>query len=207
MLVKFTFGSSVATWNNYTGANVPSGTIIADLDDDGGSATGIGLSAPIDAYSFSGSDRVAADFHTWPEAVWDGLAFESGGDMIFRLFGLAAYSGQSYTLKTAHFSNSARDNDVTVGGTTLQYNSVSGNPPAPLEFTGTVSGDTLDIEIGRVSGTTVAYFTAFTLELTAPTSETATTGNIPLVIQAGYTKVDLVNPVTTNASLLFGRYW
>jgi hypothetical protein len=34
--------------------------------------------------------------------------------------------------------------------------------------------------------------------------ETATTGNIPLVIQAGYTKVDLVNPVTTNASLLFG---
>jgi hypothetical protein len=35
-------------------------------------------------------------------------------------------------------------------------------------------------------------------------AETATTGNIPLVIQAGYTKVDLVNPVTTNASLLFG---
>ena len=38
----------------------------------------------------------------------------------------------------------------------------------------------------------------------APTSETATTGNIPLAIQAGYTKVDLVDPVTTNASLLFG---
>ena len=38
----------------------------------------------------------------------------------------------------------------------------------------------------------------------ASTSETATTGNIPLVIQAGYTKVDLVDPVTTNASTLFG---
>jgi len=35
-------------------------------------------------------------------------------------------------------------------------------------------------------------------------AETATTGNIPLVIQAGYTKVALANPVTTNASLLFG---
>ena len=41
-------------------------------------------------------------------------------------------------------------------------------------------------------------------EITEPTSETATTGNIPLVIQAGYTLVDLVDPVTTDASILFG---
>ena len=34
--------------------------------------------------------------------------------------------------------------------------------------------------------------------------DVATTGDVPLTIQAGYTKVDLVSPVTTNASLLFG---
>jgi hypothetical protein len=34
--------------------------------------------------------------------------------------------------------------------------------------------------------------------------ESANTGDIPLVIQEGYTLVDLVDPVTTNASLLFG---
>ena len=37
-----------------------------------------------------------------------------------------------------------------------------------------------------------------------PSTETATTGDIPLTIQAGYTKTDLVDPITTNASLLFG---
>ena len=44
----------------------------------------------------------------------------------------------------------------------------------------------------------------FAINAAGPASETATTGNIPLAIQAGYTKVDLVDPVTTNASLLFG---
>lgn len=42
------------------------------------------------------------------------------------------------------------------------------------------------------------------IEELAPTTETATTGDIPLTIQAGYTLVDLVSPDTTNASLLFG---
>ena len=34
--------------------------------------------------------------------------------------------------------------------------------------------------------------------------EPANTGDIPLLIQSGYTLVDLVDPVTTDASLLFG---
>ena len=34
--------------------------------------------------------------------------------------------------------------------------------------------------------------------------ESANTGDIPLTIQAGYTKVDLVSPDTTDASLLYG---
>ena len=55
----------------------------------------------------------------------------------------------------------------------------------------------------RGSGTN-AYATDAYYAGTASTIETATTGNIPLVIQAGYTLVDLVDPVTTNASLLFG---
>ena len=169
MNINFNFGAAVTNWNKYnTGTSTPSGTIFADLLDDAGATTGITLSGA-GAYSFSAGDRATGVFHGLPEAFWDDVAFESGASMQYTLSGLTPYIGQTYTLTTAHFSNSARDNDVTVDGTTLQYNSVAGDPPAPLEFTGTISGDTLVIDIALVSGTTVSYFQGFTLDIAAAT--------------------------------------
>lgn len=76
------------------------------------------------------------------------------------------------------------------GNDTLTPSSVTGSDPYTLTF---AVGDLTK----QVDAT--GYDWTLTVDV-----ETATTGNIPLVIQAGYTKVDLVNPVTTNASLLFG---
>ncbi len=76
------------------------------------------------------------------------------------------------------------------GNDTLTPNSVTGSDPYALTF-----------PVGDLTKQVDATGYDWTLTVDV---ETATTGNIPLVIQAGYTKVDLVNPVTTNASLLFG---
>jgi hypothetical protein len=79
---------------------------------------------------------------------------------------------------------------LTNGNDTLVPSSVTGADPYTLTFP---VGDLTK----QVDAT--GYDWTLTVDL-----ETATTGNIPLAIQAGYTKVDLVDPVTTNASLLFG---
>lgn len=76
------------------------------------------------------------------------------------------------------------------GNDTLTPSSVTGSDPYTLTF---AAGDLTK----QVDAT--GYDWTLTID-----AETATTGNIPLVIQADYTKVDLVNPVTTNASLLYG---
>lgn len=76
------------------------------------------------------------------------------------------------------------------GNDTLTPTSVTGSDPYTLTF-----------PVGDLTKQVDATGYDWTLTVDA---ETDTTGNIPLVIQAGYTKVDLVNPVTTNASLLFG---
>ena len=79
---------------------------------------------------------------------------------------------------------------LTNGNDTLTPSSVTGSDPYTLTF---AVGDLTK----QVDAT--GYDWTLTVDV-----ETATTGNIPLVIQADYTKVDLVSPVTTNASLLFG---
>lgn len=76
------------------------------------------------------------------------------------------------------------------GNDTLTPTSVTGSDPYTLTFA-----------VGDLTKQVDATGYDWTLTVDA---ETATTGNIPLVIQTDYTKVDLVNPVTTNASLLFG---
>ena len=64
--------------------------------------------------------------------------------------------------------------------------------------------DTSDNVFTWTGSTAIDQNTSWAVVSPLAASETATTGNIPLVIQAGYTLVDLVSPVTTNASLLFG---
>lgn len=79
---------------------------------------------------------------------------------------------------------------LSVGGDTLTPSSVTGSDPYTITF-----------PVGDLSKQVDATGYDWTLTVDA---ETATTGNIPLAIQAGYTLVDLVDPVTTNQSLLFG---
>lgn len=79
---------------------------------------------------------------------------------------------------------------LTNGSDTLTPSSVTGSDPYTLTF-----------PVGDLTKQVDATGYDWTLTVGA---ETATTGNIPLVIQSGYTKVDLTSPVTTNGSLLFG---
>ena len=79
---------------------------------------------------------------------------------------------------------------LSVGGDTLTPSSVTGSDPYTITFP--VGDLTKQVDA-------VGYDWTLTVDL-----ETATTGNIPLAIQAGYTKVDLVSPDTTDASLLYG---
>lgn len=76
------------------------------------------------------------------------------------------------------------------GNDTLTPTSVTGSDPYTLTF-----------PVGDLTKQVDATGYDWTLTVDA---ETDTTGNIPLLIQAGYTKVDLVNPGTTDASLLYG---
>lgn len=76
------------------------------------------------------------------------------------------------------------------GGDTLTCTGVTGTGPYTLTFS-----------VGDLTKQVDATGYDWTLTVDA---ETDTTGNIPLTIQAGYTKVDLTSPVTTNGSLLYG---
>lgn len=165
MLIQMNFGPPITDWNNY--ADGPSiRTLFSDLLDSSGNSTGIAMRSDLGG-SYTASDRADGDYHGLPEAFWDNLAFRSSGGMQFTFSGLTPYIGQDYSMTTAHFSNSARDNDVTFDGATQQYNSVTGNPVVPLTFTGTVSSDTLVLNIDLVSGTTTTYFQGFTLDIGA----------------------------------------
>lgn len=93
------------------------------------------------------------------------------------------------------FSNPATtpttgNTSLSQGGDTLTCTGITGSDP----YTATFS-------VGDLSKQVDATGYDWTLTVDA---ETDTTGNIPLTIQSGWTKVDLVSPVTTNASLLFG---
>ena len=106
----------------------------------------------------------------------------------------------------AGFYNTGSNNWDTTGiepaGTTTRLNGNGGDSVGLIDTNGGVSSWS-SVSSGAQPNTTNAN--AAVIELVAtPTSETATTGNVPLVIQSGYTLVDLVDPVTTNASLLFG---
>lgn len=194
MLIQVSYENAISGWNV---GNASNGLTIADMLDDAGGSSGIALRTN-GSYSYSGSDRTTADAHGIPEAAWDGVMFASGADMQIQFEGLSAYSGQNYTLRTAHFSNSARDNDVTFNGQTLQYNSIaSATPPVPLEFTGTLDGtDILALDIAQASGTTTTYLNFFTLEIVAAVAN-------PGIRELCYDKDDALMLNETGMTLVF----
>lgn len=85
--------------------------------------------------------------------------------------------------------------------TTLNTTAVSGDDTlTPVSVTGS-DPYTVEFAVGDLSKQVDA--TGYPWDITVD-AETVTTGNIPLNIQAGYTLVDLVDPITTNGSILFG---
>lgn len=183
--------------------------ISSDLIDNTNASTGVTLdvTAVFPATSFFGAGATA-DSGDFPEYVLGG-AWRTGNATSSQLTIGSLPVGASYTLQLiGHQNDPDRDVLFTVEGSSQEYlvGAVS-SPTAAVSFTGTVDGDgelIIDVE-KTATGEFYGYINGFILEYTAgPTSETATTGNIPLVIQSGYTLVDLVSPDTTNASLLFG---
>lgn len=85
--------------------------------------------------------------------------------------------------------------------TLLNTTAVNGDDTlTPASITGT-GPYTVEFAVGDLSKQVDA--TGYPWDITVD-AETVTTGNIPLNIQAGYTLVDLVDPITTNGSILFG---
>ena len=185
------------------------GVLSADLLDDATASTGVQLEVTtafvLDGVDLANATVGAGDFI---DRALDSHWITGNGTSSALLFsGLPV--GATYSMDIAgHVLSSGRHSQYTVDGTAKDYltSNDAAAPTAPTNFTGTVggSGEIAIVVEKAASGSFYGYINGIVLDYTAPTSETATTGNIPLVIQSGYTKVDLVDPVTTNASLLFG---
>ncbi len=178
----------------------------SDLKDDTNTSTGVSLEVinPFGASTGSNSGATVDAGEFTSEAL-EGYWYIVSGVATIR-FEIPANSSYTLQLAAHQDTQASRDTNFTVDSQTKLYD-CSGDPAsitAPVEFTGTTTTGVIDVDI-QTSTTSRGAINGFILEYTAASStETATTGNIPLVIQAGGTKVDLVNPVTTNASLLFG---
>ena len=204
MLVQLNFGRAATGWNiRETTAN-PSDVIFSDLLDSTGTVSGISLTSIASAHLSLGS-RAAGDFNGWPDVVWDSLANDNGAVVQLRLAGLSAYSGQSYIVKAAAYGNDTNVTDITVGASTLTYTSAATTPPAPLEFTGTIGSDTLDLTFDGNGG--YAYVNGFTIELTAAPSgptltgpATVTEGTPTSTVGTGQDTVTTLSIQTTDAA-------
>ena len=212
--IKITFdGRSTppdGNWNvvNSSGQSYAVGEWVADLTDyDTGLGTGLSLYCSA-AWTGNESIGVASDGQSYSDKAWDyPLRITAAAPTAtFEIRGLSG--GETYTLKAAGFSgNASRDSLYTIDGTAYETTNQADHTLSTIaSHVGTVAGTSVEVQttISAVNGSSYGYLSFLDFEYTAATSETATTGNVPLVIQSGYTLVDLVDPVTTNSSILFG---
>jgi len=199
-----TTNTAAAPWtdNAYGSGSVGLGVLTADLLDDTSSSTGIGLEV-INAFTgAAGSTGVATADNVWPKEVFDIAWYTDGTDGSFQLSGLT--DGDSYTIEVAgHTSNASRDTDFTVEATTLQYDSAgTGVPNAPISFSGTVSGTTLDITAAVVS--VFGYVNGFSVEITPAAGPT--TSDIVLNGEATHEVIQtmIATANTTTGESIFG---
>jgi len=169
-----TTNTAPSPWTNnaYGSGSVGVGVLTADLLDDTSSSTGVGLEVTNAFTGAAGSTGIATADNVWPKEVFDVAWYTDGTDGTLRLTGLT--NGDSYTVELAgHTSNSSRDTNFTVGATTTLYDSAgTGVPNAPISFSGTVSGTTLDLTAELVS--VFGYANGFTVELTGAAGPTLT---------------------------------
>lgn len=127
-------------------------------------------------------------------AAWAAASFDVSGAASLAIDSTSGAMTRNGTFSVT-FSNPAvtpttSNTTLTNGGDSLTCTSVTGTGP----YTATFS-------VGDLSKQVDATGYDWTLTVDA---ETDTTGNIPLLIQTGWTKVDLVSPITTDGSLLYG---
>jgi len=179
-------------------------TIKADLLDDGANTTGISLTAVTGVTGAVSSSIVATSgAGGWPKEVFQtGWYFGASGET-HTLGGLT--NGDTYVIEVAgHASNASRDTNFTIGGTTTLYdNAGTGVPNAPISFSGTVSGTTLDIDMAMVS--TFGYVNGYKITIT-PAASGPTTSNIVLNGEATHEVVQTMIAVanTTPGESIFG---
>lgn len=195
--------------NDFINSQKGVGVLSADLLDDAAASTGVQLEVTtafvIDNVDLAAATAAAGDFNDRALDSYWGTGNGTTSALLFS--GLPV--GATYSIDIAgHLLSSGRHSQYTVDGVAKDYltSNDAASPTLPTNFTGTVggAGEIAIVVEKAASGAFYGYINGIVLEYTAATSETATTGDIPLVIQAGYTKVDLVDPVTTDASLLFG---
>jgi hypothetical protein len=137
----------------------------ADLKDDTNTATGVTLDVITAFTAGAGSASWAgAGAGVFTEEVLE-FAWYTSVSSKLRLGGLNI--GDTYSLDIVGnlSAGSTRHTDFTVDGVTERYtNSATATPTAPVNFTGTFSGTTLDIDLGVVDS--FAYINGFSLTIT-----------------------------------------
>ncbi len=193
-------------WNHSNDGSV--GTKIADLLDETGATTGISwaVGAGASFTELGSSGAFSSDHQGYAEECWETAWYANGDNDPIEFDGFAP--NQTGTLKFGAWTSSGRNTRLNDGQGNTATAIAKSEPPNTVTTLNWEADGTGKLTISPEVVSNFVYVQFFDIEYTAapppPTTETATTGNIPLVIQAGYTKVDLVNPVTTNASLLFG---
>lgn len=178
-VIYITFNKSVSdastvpwSYNNIFPSVTSPGPIKADLKDDSDVDTSISLTSIIGVSGHAGGTTTATSgAGSWPEDVFDNSWFFGSSGETHRLGNLN--NGDSYTIETAgHTTDSARDTNFTIGSTTLYDNAGTGVPNAPISFSGTVSGTTLDIDMALVS--TFGYINGYKITITSAAGPTLT---------------------------------
>ena len=190
-------------YNDVYPAVTVAGSIVPDLLDDTGTTTGISLTAVNGVTGAISSTTVATSgAGGWPEEVFEGAWYFGASGETHQLGGLT--NGDSYTIEAAgHASNAARDTNFTVGSTTLYDSAGTGVPNAPISFSGTVSGTTLDIDMAVVS--TFGYVNGYKITIT-PAASGPTTSNIVLNGEATHEVIQtmIATANTTTGESIFG---
>lgn len=176
--IDFHEGSSTAptpwSYNSFTSVGV--GTLSADLKDDSNVSTGYSLSV---INAFTAASGVASSATSgaggWPDTVFDYYFAVGGGETPAKLRLGNLTDGSSYTIEAAGHQgvHASRDTNITVGGTTTLYDQTgTSTPSAPISFSGTVSGTSLDIDAALVD--TFGYLNGLKITITPPPSYTIT---------------------------------
>jgi hypothetical protein len=153
------------SYNEFQGTSVQQ--LTSDLID--GSNTSTGLTLDITA-AFTGFTGNAGSATTgaggWPEEIFDFYYYMGATTATLQIGGLT--NGDTYVIELAgHRGSSGRNTVYDIdGGTSQTYTAAAGTTPnAPLSFSGTISGTTLDINSSRVS--VFGYLNGFKITITS----------------------------------------